>query len=94
MKTESVARKFYLFTLFNSNKCPANIVCRVKRICEQSNISLYKVCVCEKYVSTKKKEMLQYTLAGSNGLVDSIRTVFCSKSEENMFLLLLLLKAF
>ena len=94
MKTESVARKFYLFTLFNSNKCPANIVYRIKHICEQSIISLYKVCVCEKYVSTMKKEMFQYTLAGSNDLVDSIRTVLCNESAENMFLFRLLLKAF
>jgi hypothetical protein len=96
MAHDSAARLFNLTMLQMKCTCKSILVNRVKHICDIYNLNFYKIIADQTYIKQVKKNILQTVTDGNNGTVDSIRQLLrpSYKSNMNMSLLRLLLKAF
>ena len=94
MKSHSAARTFNFMMLRKNCKCPHLLINRVKLQCMSNEISFIKAMCDAIYVKQMRQKMLCKTKQGTDGTVDSIRTLCSERNPMNMSLLRLLLKAF
>jgi hypothetical protein len=94
MKHQSAARTFYLLMSKMNCKCPNLLHTRVMSLCGKYKIDPLKVWSCNNYLHNIKCKILKTIPNNVDGTTDTIRTLLCNKSDENMGLLRLILKAF
>jgi exonuclease III len=94
MKTNSAARKFNLIMLKKNCSCPRLLVNRVQKLSNDQTFNLINIITSRPHGNQVKSNMLKNIKDGENGMIDTIRLLLKKKSDINISLLRLMLKAF
>ena len=94
MKTSSAASSFYSLMSRVNCRCPYLLHKRAMAICSKYNLNKIKVWTSRDYIYTVKDRILRMNFNEEDGIVDSVSSLLRNRSERNMNILRLLLKAF
>ena len=94
MKTSSAASSFYSLMSRVNCRCPYLLHKWATAICSKYNLNKIKEWTCMDYIYTVKDRILRMNFNEEDGIVDSVSSLLRKRSEHNMNILRLLLKAF
>ena len=84
LQTKSAARDFYLYMMQHGNESKDILTSRVKKICIDNNINMYKCLLDSNYYSFVKKQMCSSPKQHEDGYIDTLRMLLKDRNEENM----------